>query len=59
MGSTMEFMQMTRHLPWGKLTPDGGVAHGVSGLFIQTHLSLKCRPRHLYHPDNVKYFSLF
>ncbi len=29
---------------------DGGVACGVSGLFIQTHLTAKCRPRHLRHP---------
>ena len=29
---------------------DGGVANGVSGLLIQTHLGLKCRPRHLRHP---------
>ena len=28
---------------------DGGVANGVSGLLIQTHLGLKCRPRHLRH----------
>ena len=32
---------------------DGGVALGVSGLFIQTHYSLKCRPRHLRHPAGL------
>jgi hypothetical protein len=51
LGSTMGFMQVTGHLPWVKMFLDGGVALGVSGLFIQTHLSLKCRPRHLYHPQ--------
>ncbi len=30
--------------------PDGGVALGVSVLFIQAHLSLKCLLRHLHHP---------
>src|SRR6266581_7245243 len=29
---------------------DGGVACGVGGLWIQAHLTLKCRPRHLRHP---------
>ena len=46
----MEFKQMTEHFPSCSIPFDGGVALGVSGLFIQTHLSLKCRPRHLRHP---------
>jgi len=28
---------------------DEGVAHRVSGLFIQARNGLKCRPRHLHH----------
>jgi len=47
----MGFMQMTESQKSNNMRLDGGVALGVSGLFIQTHSGLKCRPRHLRHPQ--------
>ncbi len=47
----MGFMQMIKQFLLSKILLGGGVAYGVSGLFIRAHLSLKCRLRHLYHPQ--------
>jgi hypothetical protein len=52
-GSIIGLLQMTATPGKGNIAFDGGVALGVSGLFIQTHFSLKCRPRHLRHPAGL------
>ena len=52
-GSIIGLLQMTATPEKDTIHFDGGVALGVSGLFIQTHYSLKCRPRHLRHPAGL------
>jgi hypothetical protein len=53
LGSIIGLLQMTANFEKGNIHFDGGVALGVSGLFIQIHLGLKCRPRHLRHPAGL------